>query len=107
MQQIREYAEENLPKLSIEILSEYIDDKIIPLMVKEQFQVDATEGERDDGAVKDLMNQNGLGKICPSTIYHWMKLLGFKYEPRRRGYYDDGHEKPSTEYLTYESQMFC
>jgi hypothetical protein len=59
---------ENLPKPSIERLSEYIHDTIIPLMVKEHFQVDAAEGERYDEAVKDLMQQNGLGKICPSTI---------------------------------------
>jgi hypothetical protein len=67
---------------------EYIHDTIIPLMVKEKFQVDATEGERYDEAVKYLMQQNGLGKICPSTIYHWVKLIGFNSV--------DGHEKPST-----------
>jgi hypothetical protein len=45
-----------------------------------------------------------------------MKLLGFKYEPRKKGYYVDGHEKPATieyrnsfvkQYLTYERQMYC
>jgi hypothetical protein len=104
-----------LPTLSIEILSEYIHDTIIPHQVKEQFQVESTEGERYKKTVKDLLQQHGLGKICPSTIYHWLKLLGFKYEPRQKGYYVDGHEKPSTVenqnsfvrwYLTYESQMF-
>jgi hypothetical protein len=44
-----------------------------------------------------------------------MKLLGFKYEPQRKGYYVDGHEKPATvayrkdfvsRYLTEEVQMF-
>jgi hypothetical protein len=38
MQQIRECTKENLPTLSIEMLSEYIHDTMIPLMVKEQFQ---------------------------------------------------------------------
>jgi len=46
MQQIRENIKENLPTLSIEMLREYIYDTIIPHLVKEQFQVDATEGER-------------------------------------------------------------
>jgi hypothetical protein len=45
-----------------------------------------------------------------------MKLLGFKYEPRKKGYYVDDHEKPATieyrnsfvkQYLTYERQMYC
>jgi hypothetical protein len=53
-------------------------------MVKEKFQVDATDGEGYDEAVKGLMQQNGLGKICPSTIYHWMKLLGFKYDQEKK-----------------------
>jgi hypothetical protein len=87
MQQIREYIKENLPTLSIEMLSEYIHDTIIPHLVKGQFQVDATDG----------LQQYGLGKFCPSTIYCWLKLLGFKYEPRQKSYYYvDGHEKPST-----------
>jgi len=46
MQQIRENIKENLSTLSIEMLREYIYDTIIPHLVKEQFQVDATEGER-------------------------------------------------------------
>jgi len=96
IQQIREYIKENLHTLSIEMLSEYIHYTIIPHLVKEQFQVDATEGERYEKAVKDLLQQHGFGKICPSKIYHWLKLLGFKYEPRQKGYYVDGHEKPST-----------
>jgi len=49
------------------------------------------------------------------TIYRWMKALGFRYEMRRKGYYVDGHEKPSTvayrwsfceRYLAYEMRMF-
>jgi hypothetical protein len=48
-------------------------------------------------------------------IYGWMKLLGFKYEPRKKGYYFDGHEEPATieyrnsfvnRYLTYERQIY-
>ena len=32
-----------------------------------------------------------------------MKCLGFKYETRRKGYYVDGHEKPST--VEYRSKF--
>jgi hypothetical protein len=44
-----------------------------------------------------------------------MKKLGFNYEPRKKGYYIDGHEKEATisyrwrfveRYLQYEQQMF-
>jgi ferredoxin-like protein FixX len=38
----------------------------------------------------------GLTYVCPSTVYKWMKGLGFQYETRKKGYYVDGHENPST-----------
>jgi hypothetical protein len=46
-----------------------------------------------------------------STVCRWMKSLGFKYELQTKGYYVDGHEKPTTieyhkqfitSYLTFE-----
>ena len=52
--------------------------------------------------------------ICPSTIYRWLVVLGFKYQTRRKGYYVDGHERPATvtyrkifvtRYLNYEMRM--
>jgi hypothetical protein len=45
-----------------------------------------------------------------------MQKLGFKYEPRRKGYFVDGHEKLATvdyrkqfvmRYLSYEPQAHC
>ncbi len=64
---------------------------------------------------KIILQCYGLTKLCPSTVYKWMKQLGFKYEPQRKGYYVDGHEKPARiayrkdfvqRYLTEEVQMF-
>jgi hypothetical protein len=49
------------------------------------------------------------------TIYNWIKKLGFNYEPRRKSYFVDGHEKESTihyrwrfieSYLAYEQRMY-
>jgi len=62
-----------------------------------------------------MLQEHGLKTICPLTIYHWLKKLGFVYEPRKNGYYVDGHERPLTVeylsnfikwYLTYERQMY-
>jgi hypothetical protein len=52
--------------------------------------------ERYEETTKGLNSEFGLKKICLSTIYKWLKLLGFKYEPQRKGDYVDGHEKPET-----------
>jgi hypothetical protein len=58
----------------------------------------------------------GLKTISMSTVCHWIKCLGFKYEVRRKGYYVDGHKKPATikyhkqfvaRYLTYEHRAHC
>jgi hypothetical protein len=50
-----------------------------------------------------VIKKYGLTKVCPATVYKWMKCLGFKYETRRKGYYVDGHEKPST--VEYRSKF--
>ncbi len=84
-------------------------------MVTERYGAENNNPEKYDESVAKLMQEHGLKKICPSTIYGWMKLLNFKYEPRKKGYYVDGHEKPVTieycnsfvkRYLTYEHQMY-
>jgi hypothetical protein len=56
-----------------------------------------------------------LTKLCPGTVYRWLRLLGFNYEAQRKGYYVDVHEKPDKvtyrkdfvkKYLMEEVQMF-
>jgi len=41
-----------------------------------------------------MLQEYGHKTICPLTIYHWLKKLGFVYELRKKGYYVDGHERP-------------
>jgi hypothetical protein len=50
------------------------------------------------------------------TVFNWLHRLGFKYEPRRKNYYVDAHEKPKVKlyrakftkhYLELEKRMFC
>jgi hypothetical protein len=64
--------------------------------------------------VHDLLHENRLTKLTLVTIYRWLDRLGFKYEPRRKCYYVDGHERPETKvyrrnfikrYLEHENRM--
>ncbi len=96
------------------LMSEYIHDKLIPAMWKTSCDVVPAD-ENYEEAVQNLLYEHGLKKVCPSTIYNWIKLLGFKYEPRRKVYYVDGHKCPATNkywnsfvqhYLTYERWMY-
>ena len=84
-------------ELSIEFLLEYIHETILPKLVSEIVEEDAKQMLKAiyDNELKKLLKQYGLTCISPSTVYQWMIHLGFKYEPRKKGYYIDGHEKPA------------
>jgi len=83
----------------------------LPLLVKEASGL--SPGEQGYAKkLKKLLRKYGLtNKVCPSMVCKWMHQLGFCYETRKKGYYVDGHEKPTTvayqweftkRYLEYE-----
>jgi len=78
---IQQYAHEHLHEFSIKLDGcEYIHDVIVPAMVKETSSISPNEKEKYDIEVHNLLSKYGQTCICPSTVYRWMKLLGFKYE---------------------------
>jgi len=111
---LQQYAREHLSELSVELICEYLHGTVIPKMVKETSGVEKSVNEQlYTEEAKKILKQYGLTCIDPSTVYRWMQKLGFKYEPRRKGYYVDGHEKPATieyrkqfvtRYLAYEQR---
>ncbi len=92
--------------------SQYIHTQIIPQLVKEKRELEGGQAlEDEEEEVKALLKQYGLTAVCISTVYRWLKKLGVSHEPRRKGYYVDGHEKEETiayrynfieRYFTYE-----
>ena len=118
---IKEYACLNLSILSVEKMSEYIHRVVLPQMIekekkrKENDKNLELENTREENELQQLLKTYRLTCICLSTVYRWMKKLGFNYEPRKKGYYVDGHEKEATisyrwrfveRYLQYEQRMF-
>ena len=91
------------------MISEYIHDKVLPalfhLTFNEPFEEDEEQGvsvalDLDSEEVKSKLKQilitHGLTFISPpSTVYRWMTRLGFRYATRKKGLYNDGHEKPA------------
>ena len=74
----------------------------------------ANNKEEYNNQLRMILKQYGLTCVSPSTVYRWMVRLGFRYEPTRKGYYVDGHERPATiqyrwdfcqRYLSYERRM--
>jgi len=109
---LKTHALANLGMLSVDMMSQYLLNTIIPQMVN-------AETEKSDNQAYDqqkLLKHFGLTCISPSTVCRWLKVLGFKYEVRKKGYYVNGHEKEGTVeycwkyvdgYLKRESQMYC
>ena len=55
------------------------------------------EKTNDESITKeDVLQKYKLTSICFQTIYNWMNKFGFKYRPRRKTFYVDGHERPET-----------
>ena len=114
-ERIQQYAREHLHELSIEFMCEYLHDCILPKMVEERNGITRESNEESyNKELKTLLREYGLTCLSQLTVYRWIKKLGFKYEQRRKGYYVDGHEKPSTiqyredfvsRYLRYEQYM--
>ena len=111
---MKEYATSNLATLSVEMMSEYIHHVVLPQMIENEVKESNRELDQENAREK-ILKQYGLTKICLSTVYKWIKKLGFNYEPRKKGYYVDGHEKEETvsyrwryieRYLQYEQRMF-
>jgi hypothetical protein len=46
--------------------------------------------------MQQLLQENQLTKVSMTTIFWWMRHLGFKYEVRQKCYNVDGHKKPKT-----------
>ena len=90
--------QKHLGELGIEFLSEYIHETILPNLESEIVEEDAKQMLKAiyDNEQKKVLTQYVHTCICPSTVYQWMIHLGFKYEPRKKGYYVDGHEKLAT-----------
>jgi hypothetical protein len=111
---LQQYARENLSELSVELICEYLHETVIPKMVKDTTGIEKKVNEQlYTEEAKKILKEYGLTCIDPSTVYRWMQKLGFRYEPRRKGYYVDGHEKPATieyrkqfvtRYLSYEQR---
>ena len=77
----------NLNHMSAELVYSELHDSINPALVQKR--------------KKELPNDTtlvdyGLGMPILSvlTMYRWMRLLGYKYEVRKKCYYEDNHEKP-------------
>jgi hypothetical protein len=93
------------------MLLSYLHDTALPALLGELRQ----ELECPEYTMFELLQEHRLTKLSMTTVYRWMCLLGFKYEPQQKCYYVDGHKKPETKayikrfvkwFFKYERYMY-
>ena len=71
-------------------------DFVQDVLIKELVEKERLEKKDDTITKEDVLQKFQLTSICFQTIYNWMNKFGFKYQPRRKTFYVDGHERPET-----------
>ena len=66
---IKKYCREHLSDISVEFMSEYIHEIVLPNLVKEQSGCTTDELENYEKALTVLHKQYCLTNVCPSTVY--------------------------------------
>ena len=52
-------------------------------------------GQTNEAAtIETILEDHGLTNLCQKTVLNWMTTMGFKYSPKQKSYYVDGHERP-------------
>jgi hypothetical protein len=70
--------------------------KIVSNLVKERRERNNSGSEllkEDKDETKAMLREYGLTQIFISTVYRWLKKLGFSYEPWQKWYFIEGNEK--------------
>ena len=83
------YAQEHLHKLSASLVFHYLHEEALPALVEKKREELDNPGYSKD----ELLREHQLGKLTLRTVYKWMERLGYRYQPRIKCYYVDGHEK--------------
>ena len=68
VQKMKDCARSNLNELSIEMMSEFIHNKVIPAIVKDKYNVKKNSDTYMD-SVKMVLKPYHIQTICPSTVY--------------------------------------
>ncbi|KAI2505686.1 hypothetical protein MHU86_8745 [Fragilaria crotonensis] len=116
------FAVRKLATLTIEEVHEFIVSVLIPKLVVEWNQDKAREepttiptaGIEDETNHVDVdignkvldsfLKQHGLKTLSITTVWRWIRLLGFSYDARRKSFYVDGHERDDV--VAYRT-IFC
>ena len=87
------YGKENLESLSCEKAHLYLIDTVVPHL-KEKCNEELEAWGEDPLTTEEFLAMCKLKMLCVSTVWRWLRLLGFEYKANTKTYYTDGHERP-------------
>ena len=93
--QMISYCKNNIENLTTEALYSWFHDDALPNLVTQRNKELSDIGETNEAATIDtILEEHGLTNLCKKTVLNWMTTMGFKYSPKQKSYYVDGHERP-------------
>ena len=107
------YADENLPRLSGEFMTSYLIEQVIPALRDKHNTNTTAEFALDN--TEDFLSYYGYKQLHVVTVTRWMNMLGYRYDIKKKHYFNDKHEEESNvlyrgkfieRYLKYEGQSF-
>ena len=76
--------------MSCEYVGLEIRGKIIPIIyvpILDELNISSNEL-----SMNEFLFEYGLKSVCNTTIWKWMKFLGYEYNERKKCYFSDKHE---------------
>jgi hypothetical protein len=110
---------DNQPSMSAESVAAEIRSlpKCYKDLLAEEDILEETNEVSDLPSYDELLGMLDLKRVCASTVWQWLQLMGYKYDENRRCYYTDGHERESvvkdrnkrflTQYFKLEHRAHC
>ena len=88
-----QHARKNLKHLTGEIMYDFVHNQLLKELIDKENEKSVND---EIFSKEDILKKYGLTCLCMQSIYNWMRQFGFKYKPRRKTFYVDGHEKAET-----------
>lgn len=86
---LEKFCAGNLHSLTVHSVREYLLSHVIPPLYESWKAESGNENKTD----KEFLQAHQLTKLAPQTVYNWMRILGMTYDPVRKTFYVDGHER--------------
>ena len=85
------WSKDNIASLNCETAREYVLNHIIP-ECRRRCNEEFCDQSLPPLTESEFLEFVGLTRICASTAWRWLRLLGFKYESMNKSFYTDRHE---------------